>query len=81
MASALPCQSAGELTTFSSRHLHEDAGFSVDLVAGRRITGSLLNGAQYAKGAPSRPPAPVSQESVVAGARNKRLLDCQPCDL
>jgi hypothetical protein len=47
---------AGEPTTFSSRHLHEDAGFSVDLVAGRRITGSLLNGAQNAKGPlPGRP--------------------------
>jgi hypothetical protein len=33
------------------------------------------------EGAPSRPPAPVLQESVVAGGRNKRLLDCQPCDL
>jgi hypothetical protein len=40
----------------SSRHLHEDAGFSVDLVAGRRITGSLLDGAQNAKGPlPGRP--------------------------
>ena len=42
--------------------------------SGRCNTRSLRNGSQNAKGDPSGSPAPTSQVSVVAGARNTRFL-------